>query len=94
MEETLKLKAAPLASESATQAKPLDDVNELFRTLLKSARERMLDSERDVHLGRKASVVLPAPEVGGDGPTAAGHRRIGPSRKTISVTATAPSSPS
>ena len=56
MDATLKLKAEQLASEIANQAKTLDDVNGLFRTLMKSALERMLDTEMDVHLGRKTPI--------------------------------------
>jgi hypothetical protein len=40
MDATLKLKAEQLASELATQAKTLDDVNGLLKTLMKSALER------------------------------------------------------
>src|SRR5207244_6020538 len=68
MDATLKLKAEQLASEIASEAKTLDDVNGLFRTLMKSALERMLDTEMDVHLGRKASVALPANDVSVAGP--------------------------
>ena len=83
MDATLKLKAEQLASEIATEAKTLDDVNNLFRTLMKSALERMLDTEMDVHLGRKANVVLPTNDVQGGHPTPA-NRRNGHSQKTVS----------
>ena len=53
MDATLKLKAEQLARDIATQASTLDDLNGLFRTLMKSALERMLDTEMDVHLGRQ-----------------------------------------
>jgi hypothetical protein len=52
MDATLKLKAEQLAGEIASQAKTLDDVNGLLNVLMKSALERMLDTEMDVHLGR------------------------------------------
>ena len=48
-----KLKAEQLAGEMATQATTLDDLNGLMRTMMKSALERMLDTEMDVHLGRR-----------------------------------------
>src|SRR5438132_12120055 len=84
MDATLKLKAEQLASEIASEAKTLDDVNGLFRTLMKSALERMLDTEMDVHLGRKASVVPPANEVSVAGPATPANRRNGHSQKTVS----------
>ena len=59
MDATLKLKAEQLAGEIASQAQTLDDVNGLLRVLMKSALERMLDTEMDVHLGRAPSVALP-----------------------------------
>ena len=84
MDATLKLKVEQLASEIATEAKTLDDVNGLFRTLMKSALERMLDTEMDVHLGRKASVVPSGGTSANAGPTAPANRRNGHSRKTVS----------
>jgi putative transposase len=84
MDATLKLKAEQLASEIASEAKTLGDVNGLFRTLMKSALERMLDTEMDVHLGRKASVVPPANEIRVVGPAAPANRRNGHSQKTVS----------
>jgi putative transposase len=83
MDATLKLKAEQLAQELATGAKTLDDVNDLVKTLMKSALERMLDTEMDAHLGRKASVAPPLKEVNAGGP-ASGNRRNGHSQKTIS----------
>ena len=60
MDASLKLKAEQLAGEIANQAQSLDDLNGLFRTLMKSALERMLDTEMDMHLGRKTCAALPA----------------------------------
>jgi putative transposase len=82
MDATLKLKAEQLASELATQAQTLDDVNGLVRLLMKSALERMLDTEMDVHLGRKAIPALAAEEPPKGGP-AGPNRRNGHSRKTV-----------
>jgi putative transposase len=84
MDATLKLKAEQLASDIASEAKTLDDVNDLFRTLMKAALERMLDTEMDVHLGRTASPALPANDVAPGEPAVARNRRNGHSRKTIS----------
>ena len=77
------LKAEQLAGEIATQAKTFDDLNGLLRTLMKSALERMLDTERDVHLGRKTIAALPtdaAPSLGSPAPK---NRRNGRSPKTV-----------
>jgi putative transposase len=79
MDATLKLKAEQLAGEIATQAKSLDDLNGLLRTLMKSALERMLDTEMDVHLGRKAIAALPTDTA----PPLAKNRRNGHSPKTV-----------
>jgi transposase-like protein len=83
MDATLKLKAEQLAGEIASQAKTLDDVNGLLRTLMKGALERMLDTEMDVHLGRKTMTALPPeePQVGEPGPAL--NRRNGHSAKTV-----------
>ena len=83
MDAKLKLKVEQLASEIASEAKTLDDVNGLFRTLMKTAFERMLDTEMDVHLGRKASVVPPVVDPVA-GPPVPANRRNGHSRKTVS----------
>jgi len=82
MDATLKLKAEQLASEIASQAQTLDDVNGLLRTLMKSALERMLDTELDVHLGRKVLPAMTVDEPKPDAP-AAPNRRNGRSRKTV-----------
>lgn len=53
MDAILTEKAERLAKEIATQAETLDDLNGLIKLMMKSALERMLDTEMDVHLGRK-----------------------------------------
>ena len=94
MDATLKLKAEQLAGEFASQAQTLDDLNGLIRGMMKSALERMLDTEMDVHLGRKKIAALPAPpcelaEAGdpasdpADGPATSANRRNGRSSKII-----------
>jgi putative transposase len=82
MDATLKLKAEQLAGDIASQAQTIDDLNGLLRTLMKSALERMLDSEMDVHLGRKTIAVLPSDKPQVDD---AKHRnrRNGHSSKTV-----------
>jgi putative transposase len=83
MDATLKLKAEQLAGDIAAQAQTLDDLNGLLRTLMKSALERMLDTEMDVHLGRKTIAALPAGDVATDDQAAAANRRNGRSKKTV-----------
>jgi putative transposase len=84
MDASLKLKAEQLASEIATQAKTLDDLNGLMRTLMKSALERMLDSEMDVHLGHKKIVALSSDQAQTSNDLAApANRRNGHSPKTV-----------
>jgi transposase-like protein len=53
MDAILTDKAQQLASEIATQAKTVEDLNGVIKLMMKSALERMLDTELDVHLGRK-----------------------------------------
>jgi putative transposase len=83
MDATLKLKAEQLAGDIAAQAQTLDDLNGLLRTLMKSALERMLDTEMDAHLGRKTIAALPAGDVATDDQAAAANRRNGRSKKTV-----------
>jgi putative transposase len=54
MDATLTEKAERLAREVAADARTVDDLNGLVRLILKSALERMLDTEMDVHLGRRS----------------------------------------
>ena len=54
MDAALKTQAEKLACDMATQATTVDDLNGLLRTMIKSALERMLNTEMDVHLGRRA----------------------------------------
>ena len=57
MDAILTAKAERLAGEMATQARTLEDLNGLMRSMMKSALERMLNTELDVQLGRRS---LPA----------------------------------
>jgi transposase-like protein len=87
MDATLKLKVEQLAGDIATQARTVEDVNDLLRTLMKNALERMLDTEMDMHLGRTNAAAVPVvPEVettetAGQGAPA--NRRNGHSKKTL-----------
>src|SRR3989304_6113778 len=53
MDVSLRSRAEELASEMAGQARTVEDLNGLMRLMMKSALERMLNTEMDVHLGRK-----------------------------------------
>jgi len=66
MDVALQARAEQLAQEFAAQASTADDLGKLMRLLVKSALERMLNTEMDVHLGRRsvagAAVVEPVLE--------------------------------
>jgi putative transposase len=84
MDANLLSKAEDLAGEIAGQARTLDDLNGLMRTMMKSALERMLDTEMDVHLGRKAvPAMAAAAAIAGEPAPRARNRRNGHSRKTV-----------
>src|SRR3954467_2045510 len=55
MDASLHARAEQLATEFASQARTAEDLNGLMRLMMKSALERMLNTEMDVHLGRRAS---------------------------------------
>lgn len=56
MDNALQSRVEMLASEFASQARTIEDVNGLMRLMMKSALERMLNTEMDVHLGRLCSI--------------------------------------
>jgi transposase-like protein len=64
MDASLRLRAEQLASEFAGQATTAEEISGLMRLMMKSALERMLNTELDVHLGRRA----PASSVEADQP--------------------------
>ena len=92
MDAILKTQAEKLAREMATQATTLDDLNGLMRTMMKTALERMLNTEMDVHLGRRSQTAVRNAPVSvadtsgsGDGVSATPkNRRNGHSQKTVS----------
>jgi putative transposase len=57
MDASLQSRAKQLADEFADQAATADDLHGLVRMMVKAALERMLNTEMDVHLGRR---ILPA----------------------------------
>ena len=86
MEASLQTRAEELAREMAGQAKTAEDLNGLMRLMMKSAMERMLDTEMDLHLGRKGAAAegqsLPV-ELPKDGVKRPRNRRNGRSKKTV-----------
>jgi putative transposase len=72
MDATLTDKAQEWADEIAAKATSVEDLNGLLRAVMKSALERMLNTEMDHHLGRR-----------GDPRPRAGTRRNGRSKKTV-----------
>lgn len=92
MDASLRTQAEELASEMAGDATTVEDLNDLMRLMMKSAMERMLDTEMNVHLGRKSPGAADAGTAAasqpssrpaaskGNGPP---NRRNGRSRKTV-----------
>lgn len=92
MDAILKNQAENLAREMAGQATTLEDLNGLMRSMMKTALERMLNTEMDVHLGRRqiaeaveGTVAIAEPPTTDEQlePTRK-NRRNGRSRKTVS----------
>jgi len=97
-EGDLQKRAEELAEEFAGQARTIQDVNQLMRLMMKSALEKMLNTEMDVHLGRRAPTVpadgvatsetgqaeSPTTEIDPpDSPQKSSNRRNGKSKKTV-----------
>jgi transposase-like protein len=87
MDVSFQSKAEQLAAEFAAQATTIEDLNQLMRLMMKSGLERMLDTEMDVHLGRRAAPAAVAQEEIAAPPTEAAqrspNRRNGHSRKAV-----------
>jgi putative transposase len=94
MDASLRVRAEQLATEFAGQAQTAEDLNGFMRLMMRSALERMLNTEMDVHLGRRklpdaAQAAEPAQEAVAAAPSAAAptkrsaNRRNGRSRKTV-----------
>jgi len=91
MDASLRSKAEQLAGEIASQARTAEDLNGLMRLMMKSALERMLNTEMDVHLGRKALSVgseeqlaeTPMEEASLPLGSPSANRRNGRSHKTV-----------
>lgn len=98
MDASWQKRAEQLATEFASQARTAEDLNGLMRLMMKSALERMLNTELDVHLGRRPLPTADASEPSvadaqpGDEPSGSGlsetqkrspNRRNGKSPKTV-----------
>jgi putative transposase len=92
MDAILKTQVEKLANDLAEKASTIDDVNSLMRSLLKTTLERMLNTEMEVHLGRRgqpeagvaALVAADAATAEEALPGVRKNRRNGHSRKTVS----------
>ena len=96
MDVALTRKTEDLAAELAQNVTTLEELNTAMRSLMKSTMERMLNTEMDVHLGRRSKPVIKpqgdAAETAADGssestnlalPLKTGNRRNGTSPKTL-----------
>ena len=82
MDEKLQARAEQLAQEFAGSATTIGELNQLMRLMMKSGLERMLDTEMDVHLGRKGSPAEKEPPATARKPGPP-NRRNGRSKKTV-----------
>ena len=88
MDANLTARAEELAAEMASGSRTIEDLNGLLRAMMKSALERMLDTEMDVHLGRRVPPVPLVPsDASADVDASSGgktsNRRNGRSKKTV-----------
>jgi putative transposase len=85
MDALLQSRAQDLATEFASQATTVEELNELMRLMMKSGLERMLDAEMDVHLGRRtvSEAIASSPPVPAGEKRRSPNRRNGRSRKTV-----------
>lgn len=85
MDAILQARAEQLATEFANQHHTAEDLNGLIRLMMKTALERMLNTELDVHLGRKAAPAAwqaaPGDAATSEEPPAAATKRSKPNRK-------------
>jgi putative transposase len=76
MDALLQSRAQQLATEFASQATTVEELNELMRLMMKSGLERMLDTEMDVHLGRRPTALVEKVD-----PPPAGEKKCSPNRR-------------
>ena len=80
MDAMLKKKSEELAMEVATQATTMEELNGVMRSLMKTALEKMLNSELEVHLGRVPNGVAQTLVEAGDGLPAGSNNDASPPR--------------
>ena len=84
MDASFQSRAEQLASEFAGQATTVDELNGLMGLMMKSGLERMLNTEMDVHLGRRSALATDEPPGEPPAPPAdTKNRRNGHSPKTV-----------
>jgi transposase-like protein len=83
MDVSLQSRAEQLANEFAGQATTVEELNELMRLMMKSGLERMLNTEMDVHLGRRSVAEATACGASANEKQRSPNRRNGRSRKTV-----------
>lgn len=83
MDASLTERAEQLAREIAAGASSGEDLTSLMRLMMKSALQRMLDTELDVHLGRRGTAQAAATDHPSTTVPAPKNRRNGHSGKTV-----------
>ncbi len=84
MDASFQSRAEQLANEFAGQATTVEELNGLIRLMMKSGLERMLNTEMDVHLGRRSGLAIDETEGKPVAPPAnTKNRRNGRSPKTV-----------
>lgn len=80
MDDKLQARAEQLAEQFAGSATTIGELNQLMRLMMKSGLERMLDTEMDVHLGRRGEPPAEEDKAAQSGPP---NRRNGRSQKRV-----------
>ena len=82
MDASFQSRVEQLAAEFASEATTVEDLNGLIRRMMKSGLERMLDTEMDVHLGRRSAPAFAKLEAAQAEPStpAAGEKQGPPNR--------------
>jgi transposase-like protein len=83
MDASLRTRAEELANEIASNAETAEDLNGIMRQMMKAAIQRMLDTEMDVHLGRKESATSEQLPAAKESKKSSLNRRNGHSKKTV-----------
>jgi len=84
MDASFQSRAEQLANEFAGQATTVEELNGLIRLMMKSGLERMLNTEMDVHLGRRSALAIDETTDEPVAPPAdTKNRRNGHSQKTV-----------